>query len=233
MKEELENIRSETINGAVLRSKVQSFEEGETPTKYFSGLKKRNYINKRINNINTSKTTVRNTSGILKELKAYYEQLYTSNIKDHDSEEYDNNLRLFLNDNNIKKLNEQQRISCEGIITELEIKNAIKEKKPGKSPGIDGIPIEFYKFFWADLGNFLIRSIQEVFQEGEILPTQKRGVITLIPKGDKPREYLKNWRPISLLNSDYKIITSVMANSMKQVLCDVIGTNQKERFSYR
>ena len=65
------------------------------------------------------------------------------------------------------------------------------------------------------------------YNSGEISITQKRGVINCIPKGDKSREYLNNWRPISLLNTDYKIITSVMANRMKSVLNDIISPDQK------
>ena len=98
--------------------------------------------------------------------------------------------------------------------------------KSDKTPGIDGIPIELYKVFWLDLGHFLVRSIRAVFLSGELAITQKRG-ITCIPKGNKPREFLKNWRPISLLTTDYKIITSVMANRTKKVLEIIIGPDQK------
>ena len=91
----------------------------------------------------------------------------------------------------------------------------------------DGIPVEFYKQNWSDIGYLLIRSIRAAFITGELSITQKRGVITCIPKGDKPREFLKNWRPISLLTTDYKIITSVMANRMKTVLDEIIGPDQK------
>ena len=63
--------------------------------------------------------------------------------------------------------------------------------KSDKTPGIDGIPIELYKVFWLDLGHFLVRSIRAVFLSGELAITQKRGIITCIPKGNKPREFLK------------------------------------------
>ncbi len=78
--------------------------------------------------------------------------------------------------------------------------------KSNKTPGIDGIPSEFYKYFWVDMGHFLVRSIKASFTSGELSISQKRGIITCLPKGNKPREYLKNWRPISLLTIDYKII---------------------------
>ena len=57
-------------------------------------------------------------------------------------------------------------------------------------------------------------------------PIQKEGIIICIPKGDKPREYLKNWRPISLLNVVYKIATSCLAERMKKVLPTLISEDQ-------
>ena len=57
--------------------------------------------------------------------------------------------------------------------------------------------------FWKDIGNFVLESLNESFNTGELSITQKQGVITLLPKGNKPREMIKNWRPITLLNVDY------------------------------
>ena len=121
----------------------------------------------------------------------------------------------------------KQKQSYELTVNNQEIKDAMKHMKNDKTPGIDGIPIDFYNFFWVDLGHFLIRSIQGAFEVGELSITQKRGIITCIPKGDKPREYLKNWRPITLLTADYKLLTTVMANRMKKVLNKIISSDQR------
>ena len=72
--------------------------------------------------------------------------------------------------------------------------------KNDKSPGKDGMTVNFFKFFWKDLGDFIINSLNEGFEKGKMSITQREGIITCIPKGDKPREFLKNWCPISLLN---------------------------------
>ena len=70
----------------------------------------------------------------------------------------------------------------------------------------------------------MVRAINDGFDKGEMLPTQKEGIII---KGDKPREYLKkNWRPISLLNVVYKIATSCIAKRMKKVLPTLISEDQ-------
>ena len=85
--------------------------------------------------------------------------------------------------------------------------------KNGKSPGTDGYNAEFYKFFWKDIGNFVLESLNESFNTGELSITQKQGLITLLPKGNKPRELIKNWRPITLLNVDYKLLAECLNES--------------------
>ena len=57
--------------------------------------------------------------------------------------------------------------------------------------------------------------------------TQRQGLITCIPKEDKPRQCMKNWRPISLLNTTYKIASSCIANRLKGVLPDIISKFQR------
>ena len=78
-----------------------------------------------------------------------------------------------------------------------------------KSPGSDGFSSEFLKMFWKELGHFIVRSLNYGFDCGELSITQKQGIITCIPKEGKPRQYMKNWRPISLLNVIYKIVYNI------------------------
>ena len=72
-----------------------------------------------------------------------------------------------------------------------------------------------------------MRSLKETLNKGQLSVTQKRGVITCIPKGDKPRQYLKNWRPITLLNTDYKLLSACLANRLKNNLHQIISSSQK------
>ena len=68
--------------------------------------------------------------------------------------------------------------------------------KNDKSPGSDGYTVEFFKFFFVDLGNFIVRSINCGFRKGEMSVTQRQGVVTCIPKEGKDKTLLRNWRPI-------------------------------------
>ena len=83
-----------------------------------------------------------------------------------------------------------------------EMDAVVGKLKNNKSPGWDGLPAEFYKFFWDDLKPILFHSYLESINNQHLSPSQRKGVITLLPKPKPPPDlvYLKNWRPITLLN---------------------------------
>ena len=116
---------------------------------------------------------------------------------------------------NIPKLNEEQRTSCEGLISKEECKKAIEMFENGKTPGNDGIPIEFYKKLWDISADQLVDVFNVSFQLEEMTTSQRQAIITLIDKKGKDRSYLENWRPISLVNVDAKIASKVIANRIK------------------
>ena len=94
-----------------------------------------------------------------------------------------------------------------------------------KSPGLDGLPLEFYQAFWSDIAVTLVNALNENFVKGIMTKSQKLGVIVLIhKKGDE--EDLANWRPITLLNYDYKIMASVIAHRLQKVMGTIIHENQ-------
>jgi hypothetical protein len=107
-----------------------------------------------------------------------------------------------------------------------EILKAIKDLPSGKTPGLDGFSPEFYLHFWPQLKNNFLRMTADVFITEELTIDQKRGVITLIPKQKKDSKYIGNWRPISILNCDYKILTKILANRLKPLLSDLIKEDQ-------
>ena len=87
----------------------------------------------------------------------------------------------------------------------------VKLLKPNKSPGEDGIISEFYQLFWQDIKNEFFEVIEKNFKfEYTLSASQYKGVLTLLHKGGE-REDIKNWRPLTLLNCDYKIISKLLA----------------------
>ena len=99
--------------------------------------------------------------------------------------------------------------------------------KNGKCPGSDGFTVDFFNFFWKDIGAFVFRSLKYGYESGNLSQFQSQGVITCIPKGGKVRRYMGNWHPISLLNTDLKMASAVLANRLKQVFSFIIRDTQK------
>ena len=166
--------------------------------------------------MNIKGTIITDQKDILNEEKSYYENLFSK--KDLKNTSYN----FF--DNNVEKLDEIEQHMCDGLLTEHELATALKDMKNQKSPGSDGLTTEFYKLFWNDIKQFYINSIYYSYQNGELTELQKQSIISLIPKSDK--DTLENWRPISLLNVDYKITTKAIANRVKKVLPKIIHNSQ-------
>ena len=78
------------------------------------------------------------------------------------------------------------------------------------------------RLFCKDLLNFY----NEAFRNSSLSVSQKQGTIRLIPKGDENLTELKNWRPISLLNIDYKILSKVLARRMEKILPKLVHSDQ-------
>ena len=115
-----------------------------------------------------------------------------------------------------------------------ECKISLESFQNNKSPGNDGIPVEFYKKCWNLICNPFFDCVNGSFEKEELSNSQKQAVITLIEKKGKDRTLLENWRPISLVNVDAKIISKAIANRIKKVLPNIVHHNQtgyiKDRF---
>ena len=85
---------------------------------------------------------------ILTEQKKFYKHIYSSRVPHSET----NNQRFLENDGSVIPLTDDEKLICEGPVNEQEAKSVIKDMKNNKSPGTDGLPIEFYKFFWLDIG---------------------------------------------------------------------------------
>ena len=215
---ELECINTEKLQGSIFRSKCDWTEFGEQNNKYFLNLEKYNSSNKSISNIIVEGKDVTDQKLVNTEIKKYYENLYSQNTTDHKK------LDEILKD--IPKLDKEDMEKTQGQISYKECLKALKGLQNGKTPGIDGITTDFYKFFWNDINVILLESINFAFTSGEMSGDQKMGIITLSPKKDKVRHYLKNWRPITLLTVDYKLIAKTMALRLEKIMPKYINETQ-------
>ena len=218
-REELEKIRALKMEGVLLRSRGRWLEKGEKPTKFFLNLEKRNFISKSILELHSDHDgVIDDPSKILDEVSNFYSKLYT---KDTDNEVFDLN-KCFLN-NKVHTLIHTINFD----LNKDDISESLYKMSNNKSPGLDGWTVEFFKFFWKDLSDFILRSFNNSFANGELPSSLTRGVITLIPKPNKDRRYIKNWRPITLLPVLYKILSSCIANRLKIYLPVLINSDQK------
>ena len=128
---------------------------------------------------------------------------------------------------------DEQAMLAQGI-TKEDLEYSLAHMKRGKSPGLDGLTVEFYCRFWPVVGNLVIDSINEVQELGSFTPHQRTGILKLLPKPHKDPRIVRNLRLIMLLNMDYKLFTKVLSDRLKVVLPSIVHSDQngfmKNRF---
>ena len=131
-----------------------------------------------------------------------------------------------------RKISKEHFKLCEAEIYLDEIIKAINSQKNNKSPGNDGLTAEFYKQLLNELAPILLEVYNSWNRFGIIGASSRTGIISVIyKKGDK--KDIANYRPISLLNLDYKIYTTILKNRMQQTLNNIIGENQTAAIKHR
>ena len=120
-----------------------------------------------------------------------------------------------------------QTDNCEGVVVESALLYALKQVKNASAPGCDGITVEFLKMFWTRISKLLTLSFNSAFENANLSSSQRKAVITLIHKGnDLASDNLKNWRPISLTNRDYKLLAKCLALRLGDVINDFVRGDQ-------
>ncbi len=153
-KSKLDNYYKQRCKGASIRARVKWFEEGERNTKYFLNLEKSQGVRKQLTKVrNKSNQVVTNGEDVLKETVQFYECLYKSqDISNADICTYMDNVEA-------PKLNRDDSACCEGLLTVDECKRAVFKMKKNKTPGSDGLPIEWYQTFWNDISYLMVNSL--------------------------------------------------------------------------
>ena len=124
--------------------------------------------------------------------------------------------------------------SVDGALTKEELLAALKTTQRGKSPGPDGLPYEFYLTFWDAIADAFTAAVNEAYATDTDSPAYAaaftEGVITLIYKGKPssplPADAVSSYRPITLLNADYKVAAKAVTRRLARVLGHVIDDTQ-------
>ena len=128
------------------------------------------------------------------------------------------NLSNILNSVDLPCLTNEQKDFCEIELGEKELLNALKSMPNNKTPGNDGLSKEFYEAYWNGLKDPLLKSFYHSKFYKEFSTSQTQAVIKLLEKKDRDKILIKNWRRISLLNTDLKFFSKALAAKLKSVL---------------
>ena len=132
----------------------------------------------------------------------------------------------FLEKYNFLKLNQEEIENLNRPITNTEIEIIIKNLPANKSPGPDSFTAEFYQKFRAELTPILLKLFQKILEEGKLRNSFYEATITLIPKPDKDDTKKENYRLISLMNTDAKILNKILAIRIQQHIKKIIHRDQ-------
>ena len=161
-------------------------------------------------------TIATNPKSIMSELESFYSNLYKESNRLPSS---------FLDDlNNFPTLTEVLRNMCEGKIEYNECFNVLQTFQKNKTPGNDGLTIELYVFMVFDWKTFSWLH-QLSYEFGELSNSQKQATINIIEKKGKDKRLIKNWRPMSLINVDAKIISKILVKRLEKVLPKLLHPN--------
>ena len=217
----LEDLVQHEAHGIQIRSRATYIEDNEKCSKYFMQLEKRNYLQKGIRVLQTDNGVIREQKDILKEQVTYYKNLYSTR-----NSNVCNVGKCSFFDTEFPQLGENDKETCDGEVTIEELGYALKQLSNNKSPGSDGFTPEFYKFFWNDLKEIFFETVQFIYENGILSIDQRRSLLTLLPKPGKDIRQLKNWRPLSLLNTDYKIMAKFLSIRLQNVIGPLVSEDQ-------
>ena len=131
----------------------------------------------------------------------------------------------FLKKYNLPKLNQDAIEDLNRLITSMEIETVIKNLPTNKSPRPDGFTAEYQKFR-EELTPILLKLFQKIAEDGKLPNSFYEATITLIPKPDKDATKKENYRPITLMNIDAKILNKILSNRIQQHIKKIIHHDQ-------
>jgi len=241
MIKELNEDGKRRIETAQMIAKAKYIKEGQKSTKYFFNLKKDKKnpsIIKALQNKNGK--IINNTNKMCSIATKYHQSLQKApERQDEDDQKINETLK---NITNKLKTDDQEKLDRQ--TDEYEIRKAIKASQNGKAPGINGIPYEFYKIWMKEHKDYkdkegsknpkkptadITKILKEVYNKIENIGLKNQnfilGTMFLLYK-KKEKTKIENYRPITLTNTDYKILTKMITTKLRKLAHKIIHPNQ-------
>ena len=187
----------------------------DAPSQYYFGLGRKNGQKKIIHSIRSEDgSAITGTLEIRRYATCFYRELY--------KKEYVEDLELAKSFcTGLPRVDADTNTVLDKELSLEEVYTAAMSLGTVKAPGIDGLPVEFYKPFWSVVGGDLLEVFQDSLCKGQLPLSCRRAGITLLPKKGDLQD-LKNWR----LCGDYKIISKDLASRLREVMSEVIHVDQ-------
>ena len=197
------------------------FEKINKIDKLLGRLIKKKRENIQINTIRNERVEITtDTTEIQRIVRNYYEEQYDKKFENLGE------MVKFLEKYNLQKPNEEEAENLNRPITADKIESVIKKFPTHKSPGPDGFTGEFYKAFKEELTHIIHRLFKKSPEDGRLPNSFYEASIILIPKPEKDTMKKENFRPISLMNIDAKILNKILANRFQQYVKKIIHHDQ-------
>ena len=198
LESQIKSINRTQNEGAKIRSRAKFFEEGEKPTRFFFSLESTRAAKNSIRSLYDLNGTEVNTQQEIEHAHwNFYSKLYSA-------EQIDPQIQNEFMSNVPVSLSDDEKSKCDLPLTLQEITLAIRSLSKGKTPGSNGLPLEFYIKFCDLLAPHLVDLFNFSLENGSFSLSMQESMTRVIFKKDDPKD-LKNWRPISLLNVDYDV----------------------------
>ncbi|CAM2112210.1 unnamed protein product [Caretta caretta] len=217
-REELRALEDHRARGAVVRSRIRLLREMDRGSRFFYALEKKRGAKKHITCLLAEDgTPLTDPVEMCGRARAFYADLFSPGPTDPAA------CRVLWD--GLPTVSAGDRDRLELPLTLAEFSEALRRMPTNKSPGMDGLTVEFYRAFWDVLGPDLVTVWAESLQGGVLPLSCRRAVLALVPKKGDLRD-LRNWRPLSLLSTDYKVVAKAISLRLGSVLADVIHPDQ-------
>ena len=226
IKDRINNIKDDILEGVRIRARVKEQVEGEVASSSLLGKQSTNKNKPYISEIKTEHasgdfeidTILNNQINISKYVTSYYTNLYSKSITDKKCQDW---FLSFID----KSISDSDNNELVREISDDEILLTMKAFSTNKSPGIDGIPIEFYLKFFNIIKNEFCEVVRNSLRMESLTESQRKAIIILIFKGGDCK-LISSWRPISLICVDTKILAKLIAHRIRLVLNKCISQEQ-------